>query len=42
MMACEGGCVTGPSAFNDPMSGKRQLNQSLLKCTLKYENGDGK
>lgn len=38
MMACEGGCVTGPSAHNDPMSGRRQLNQDLLKRTLKYEN----
>ena len=25
MMACEGGCVTGPSAHNDPVAGKRQL-----------------
>jgi iron only hydrogenase large subunit-like protein len=38
MMACEGGCVTGPSAYNDSVSGKRQLNQDLLKRTLKYEN----
>ena len=40
MMACEGGCVTGPSAHNDPVSGKRQLNQDLLKRTLKYENSN--
>ena len=38
MMACEGGCVTGPRAHNDPVSGRRQLNQDLLKRTLKYEN----
>ena len=38
MMACEGGCVTCPSAHNDPVSGRRQLNQDLLKRTLKYEN----
>lgn len=36
MMACEGGCVTGPRTFNDPLSGKRQLNQDLLKRTLTY------
>ena len=40
VMACEGGCVTGPSAHNDPVSGKRQLNQDLLKRTLKYENSN--
>ena len=40
MMACEGGCVTGPSAHNDPVAGKRQLNQDLLKRTLKYENNN--
>ena len=36
MMACEGGCVTGPRTYNDPLSGKRQLNQDLLKRTLTY------
>ena len=38
MMACPEGCITGPSSFNDPLSGKRQLNQDLLKRPLKYEN----
>ena len=37
MMACEGGCVTGPGAFNDPISGKRQLNQDLSQRTHSYE-----
>ena len=39
MMACEGGCVTGPGAFNDPISGKRQLNQDLSQRTHSYEKG---
>ena len=42
MMACEGGCVTGPSAHNDPVAGRRQLNQDLLKRTLKYEEPENK
>ena len=41
MMACEGGCVTGPRTHNDPLSGKRQLNQDLLKRTLTYPKEDG-
>ena len=40
MMACEGGCVTGPSAHNDALSGKRQLNQDLLKRTLTYTHDE--
>ena len=32
MMACEGGCVTGPSAYNDSVSGKRQLNQEFAEA----------
>ena len=35
-MACEGGCITGPSAQNDALSGKRQLNQDLIKRTYTY------
>jgi len=31
VMACEGGCITGPSTHNDIVSGRRQLVQSLLK-----------
>ena len=38
MMACPEGCITGPSSHNDPLSGKRQLNQDLIKRPLKYEN----
>lgn len=38
VMACEGGCISGPSAHNDFMSGRRQLNQELLKRRETYEN----
>ena len=31
VMACEGGCITGPSTHNDIVSGRRQLVQELLK-----------
>ena len=31
VMACEGGCITGPSTHNDIVSGRRQLAQELLK-----------
>ncbi len=31
VMACEGGCITGPSTRNDIVSGKRQLTQELIK-----------
>lgn len=31
VMACENGCISGPSANNDTVSGRRQLNQELLK-----------
>lgn len=36
VMACEGGCITGPSAHNDIVSGKRQLNQELNKVKETY------
>lgn len=29
VMACEGGCITGPSAFNSGPAGKRQFNKEL-------------
>lgn len=37
VMACEGGCITGPSANNDAVSGRRQLNQELIKRRESYE-----
>lgn len=37
VMACEGGCITGPSANNDALSGRRQLNQQLIKRRESYE-----
>lgn len=39
VMACEGGCISGPSANNDYMSGRRQLNQELLRRHESYEEG---
>ncbi|MGL4520592.1 MAG: monomeric [FeFe] hydrogenase [Phocaeicola sp.] len=38
VMACEGGCITGPCTHNDISSGKRQLTQALNKQPLTYEN----
>lgn len=38
VMACEGGCITGPCTHNDISSGKRQLSQALTKQPLTYEN----
>lgn len=37
VMACEGGCISGPSAHNDSIGGRRQLNQELIKCRESYE-----
>lgn len=37
VMACEGGCITGPTAHNDIMSGKKQLLQDLGKRKETYE-----
>ncbi len=31
VMACEGGCITGPTSCNDISAGKRQLEQVLVK-----------
>ena len=36
VMACEGGCITGPAAFNDVVSGKRQLERELVKIKESY------
>lgn len=40
VMVCEGGCVTGPSIHNDMASGRRQLEQELLKKKESYETTD--
>ena len=36
VMACAGGCITGPCAYNDIASGSRQLEKELAKCTKTY------
>lgn len=38
VMACEGGCITGPCTHNDIVSGRRQLAQALIKVKETYEN----
>ena len=38
VMACEGGCITGPSTHSGNKSGKWQLSQELTKQTKTYEN----
>ena len=40
VMACEGGCITGPSTHNDIASGRRQLTQELVKRKESYETMD--
>lgn len=40
VMACAGGCITGPSTYNDIVSGKRQLNQELGKVQETYADMD--
>jgi [FeFe] hydrogenase (group B1/B3) len=40
VMACEGGCITGPSTHNDIVSGRRQLVQELLKRKESYATLD--
>lgn len=40
VMACEGGCITGPSTHNDIVSGRRQLAQELIKRKESYEAMD--
>lgn len=37
VMACEGGCISGPSAHNDSKSGLRRLNQELTKINDTYQ-----
>lgn len=36
VMACEGGCITGPCAHNEISAGKRQLQQELAKTEKTY------
>lgn len=36
IMACESGCISGPAAYNDWASGRKQLNQELLKKEETY------
>ena len=36
VMACEGGCITGPCAHNEIAAGKRQLQQELTKQEKTY------
>ncbi|WP_373833492.1 [Fe-Fe] hydrogenase large subunit C-terminal domain-containing protein, partial [Bacteroides heparinolyticus] len=36
VMACEGGCITGPCAHNEVVAGKRQLVQELAKQEKTY------
>ena len=38
VMACEGGCITGPSTHSGSKSRKWQLSQELTKQTKTYEN----
>ena len=33
VMACEGGCVTGPSVYGDKSVGQKQLLKELAKIT---------
>ena len=36
VMACEGGCITGPCSHNEVVAGKRQLQQELVKQEKTY------
>ncbi len=38
VMACEGGCITGPSAHNSIPKAKAQLNSELANQTLTYDS----
>lgn len=40
VMACEGGCITGPSAFNSIAAAKRQLAGALAKQDKTYAQQD--
>lgn len=36
VMACEGGCITGPSSFNSGLPGKKRLTQELARQEKTY------
>ena len=36
VMACEGGCITGPSSFNSGLPGKKRLAQELARQEKTY------
>lgn len=38
VMACEGGCITGPSAFNSGSGGKQLLDRELKNRTKSYSD----
>ncbi len=38
VMACEGGCITGPCTYNDFATGKRKLEKALEEKTDTYAN----
>ena len=40
VMACEGGCITGPCAHNEIVAGKRQFVQELDKQEKTYDTID--
>lgn len=40
VMACEGGCISGPNIYNDMLVGRRQLNKELGKIEKTYENSE--
>lgn len=40
VMACEGGCITGPCVHNELKAGKRQFEKELDKEMRTYENPD--
>lgn len=40
VMACPGGCITGPSSHNDNASGSKQLEKELEAHMLTYQNTD--
>lgn len=41
VMSCPGGCISGPSAYNDIMAGRRQLNKELAKIQETYATMHG-
>lgn len=40
VMTCEGGCVTGPGAYNDVVSGRKQLVKVLPSIKESYAGED--